>query len=299
MLSTTSSAAAGRVAVVTGANKGIGYFVALHLALSGLFEHVLLACRDATRASLAVQAIEAELMRVRSSSSDATSSTNPVHVSSWAPLHLGDAESHQRLADHLEQTYGRLDVLVNNAAFAYKNSDPTPFQEQCHPTLAVNFYGTIDLTERLLPLLRRGADARVVSVASMAGRLSQLSSELQEQFSAPTLTLPRLKELVHDFESAVQDGTHRSKGWGNSNYGLSKLAVIAATRIWARQEEENNHPISFHACCPGYCKTDMTSQQGIRNPADGARNAVLPATLPHADLPVSGSYWADYQVSEW
>jgi len=159
----------------------------------------------------------------------------------------------------------------------------------------VNFYATIDVTERLLPLLRKGNDPRVVSVASMAGRLSQLSPALQRQFAADDLTLPQLKDLVRSFAASVQDGTHLEKGWSNSNYGLSKLAVIAATRVWARAYPE----IRFYSCCPGYCKTDMTSQKGTRDPAVGAKNAVIPATTVLSDAAPSGSFFQNFEVSEW
>lgn len=276
MLAASSS---GRVAVVTGSNKGIGYFIALQLGLSGLFEHILLACRDSTRASQAVESIRAQI-------------PSSVKVSS-APLTLGDTASHETFANQVERDFGKLDVLVNNAAFAYKNADPTPFKKQCQPTLDVNFYGTVDLTTRLLPLLRKGNDPRVVSVASMAGRLGQLSPELQSKFSSQQLTMDELMDLVKDFAESVQDGTHKQKGWGNSNYGLSKLAVIAATKVWARTEPS----VRFFACCPGYCRTDMTSQMGVRDPAEGAKNAVIPATTN--DVPPSGAFYQNYEVAEW
>jgi len=275
----TTSTATGRVAVVTGANKGIGYFIALQLGLTGLFEHVLLGCRDSSRASEAVKSMKEKL-------------PDTVKVSS-APLTLGDTSSHTEFAKHIEDTFGKLDVLVNNAGFAYKNADPTPFKEQCKPTMDVNFYGTVDLTERLMPLLEKGTDPRVVNVASMAGRLSQLSPELQKKVSSDDLTMPQLMDIVKDFVDSVHDGTYKKKGFGNSNYGMSKLAVIAATKVWARQ-----HPgIRFFSCCPGYCKTDMTSQNGVRDPADGAKNAVIPATTK--DVPPLGSFFQDYDVSQW
>lgn len=103
------------------------------------------------------------------------------------------------------------------------------------PTLAVNFHGTLALIESCLPLLDAGEDARLVNVASMAGRLGQLSPTLQADFSSPSLTLPALRTLVAQFEAAVAAGTHERQGWGRSNYGFSKLALIAATRVLARE----------------------------------------------------------------
>lgn len=281
-----SSAAAsttGRVAVVTGSNKGIGFFIALQLGLSGLFQNIILACRDAQRG----QAAANEMMKTIGPGK---------HVSvSFAPLTLGDHESHLNFRNFMEQDFGKCDVLVNNAAFAFKGSDPTPFAKQTKPTLDINFRATVDFTEIMLPLLRKGTDARIVNVASMSGHLSQISSkELVDKFTSPELTISELQELVDKFERDVQNGIHRQEGWGNSNYGMSKLAVIAATKVWARRESPNN--IVVNCCCPGYCKTDMTSQKGIRDPSDGAKNAVLPATMKN---PPTGAFFQDYEIGEW
>jgi carbonyl reductase 1 len=291
MISPTAAFATqtGRIALVTGANKGIGFCIAVQLALSGLFSHIVLGCRDPTRGDAAVSQIQAQLKTASLPSS--ASSTNI----SCLPLTLGDKQSHQKLRQSLEEQFGKVDVLVNNAAMAYKGADPTPHEEQCKPTLDVNFRGTVDLTEELLPLLRRGDDARVVNVASMAGRLLQLrSTQLRSKFTSPELTMEELQSYVDQYERDVLDGTYNQKGWGGSNYGMSKLAVMAATRIWAREEAKNG--IKVNCCCPGYCDTDMTSHRGTRSPEDGARNAVIPATMENAP---TGQFFQNYEVSDW
>lgn len=159
----------------------------------------------------------------------------------------------------------------------------------------MNFWGTVDFTEEMLPLLRRGSDPRLVSVASMAGRLGQFQTrELQSTFSDPRLTKEELFTLVRRFEEDVLSGRHRERGWGNSNYGMSKLALIAMTKIWAREEAGNG--IAVNCCCPGYCDTDMTSHRGTRLASEGARNAVMPAIM---DDPPNGEYFSDYRVASW
>lgn len=299
---TTTAAAAGRVAVVTGANKGVGYFIALQLGMSGLFEHIILGCRDPSRGQAALSSLQPLLpSKVRAS---------------FLPLTIGDHASHVQFREQLESLLtdscnsndnssdatakpAKVDVLVNNAGIAFKGADPTPFAKQTKPTLDVNFRGTVDFTKEMLPLLRRAAkqpsgDARIINVASMSGRLNQVSQDLQDQISSPTLTMPELHQLLDNFESSVNEGNHKAQGWSNSNYGMSKLGVVAATKIWAREEAANG--ISVNCICPGYCSTDMSSNRGTRSAPDGAKNAVLPATM---DNPPTGEFFADMKIRQW
>jgi carbonyl reductase 1 len=103
-----------------------------------------------------------------------------------------------------------------------------------------------------------------------------------------------LRRFVDSYEALVYQGQkQRAAGYGSSHYGLSKLALIAATRIMARKHSPT---IVVNACCPGYSKTDMTSQLGVRDPMDGARNTILPATMA---LPPTGACFADYHESSW
>ena len=126
------SSASQRMAVVTGANNGIGYFIALQLGLSGLFSKIILGCRDVARGTVAAN----ELNKLATGGVDFQ----------FIPLTIGDADSHASFCQRMEQEFGKVDVLVNNAGFAYKGSDPTPFRDQTEKTLAINYYGLIDFT---------------------------------------------------------------------------------------------------------------------------------------------------------
>jgi len=199
-------------------------------------------------------------------------------------------------AEAVRERFGRIDVLVNNAAIAFKAADPTPFEQQTKPTLDINFRGTLELTETVLPLLTdyRVDDGRVVNVASMAGKLRQVSAPLQSAFSDLSATLDSVRGLVDRFESDVAAGAHKLRGWSNSNYGMSKLALIAVTKVLAR-----SHPaLRVNCCCPGYCDTDMSSHKGPRPPAEGARNALLLVTTPRDQCP-SGAFVQNEKESEW
>ena len=101
-----------RVAVVTGANKGIGFHVAFQLASSGLFSHIILGCRDATRGQNAVNEI---YLRLSESDKEKTEV-------SYLPLIVGDHLSHETFLKALDSSYGKVDVLVNNAGIFPKGT---------------------------------------------------------------------------------------------------------------------------------------------------------------------------------
>lgn len=261
-----------RLAIVTGANKGLGYCIAQQLLDADL--DVIIGCRSVERGEVAAKAL-GERCR-------------------FEQLDVADPASIARFGAKMQAELPMLHVLVNNAGIAFKNDDPTPFSGQTGPTLNTNFWGLLAVTEQLLPLLRAADSPRLVNIASMAGRLDQVSPELQKQFTSESLTVPELKKLVEHFKACAAAGTHKEHGWGSSNYGLSKLAVIAYTRILARQEPK----ILINCCCPGYCRTDMTSNRGPRPPEEGARTATKLALLP-PESHTTGEFWQDEKPKEW
>ena len=125
---------------------------------------------------------------------------------------------------------------MNNAAIAFKGADPTPFEGQTGPTLRTNYKGTVALTERMLPLLEKSANGNLVNIASMAGRLGQVSGERQAQFTSPTLTTGELTKLADEFAADVAAGRHKANGWGNSNCVVPRPSryAIDATSLAAR-----------------------------------------------------------------
>ena len=69
-------------------------------------------------------------------------------------LDIDDIESINKFAHYIKEKYNGLDILINNAAIAYKNSDPAPFSQQAEHTVRVNFTDTLNLCNALFPLLR-------------------------------------------------------------------------------------------------------------------------------------------------
>ena len=256
-----------RVALVTGGNKGIGFEIAKALAAQGLT--VVLGSRDVMRGEQAAASLRAAL--------------GLQHVSAER-LDLTDAGSWALCVAAIEAKHGRLDVLCNNAAICF--NDPTlygavahtPFEGQADITVRTNFTGTLGVTRACLPLLRASSSPRVINLASSAGRLSILSSKSPEKaaaVTAPGLTLAALEGLLAAFVADVQAGVHASRGWPGTCYGMSKVGVIAMTRVFARDEPT----IMFNAVDPGYCATDQNSNQGTLSAATGAQTPAALACL--------------------
>ena len=146
---------AGRIAIVTGANTGIGYEAARALAHKGAV--VILACRSREKGEAAVARIASERPRGRVS---------------FAALDLSDLESVRRFADEFKKTHDRLDLLVNNAGVMVPPESRT--RQGFELQFGVNHLGHFALTNALLDLLRATPGARVVSVASAAHRFGKM-----------------------------------------------------------------------------------------------------------------------------
>ena len=220
--------ATSRICIVTGANKGIGYQIARKMGASGM--KVIMGCRNAELGQQATADLVKEGYDV-----------------DFLPLDISSKDSIDQFAERFERTYQKVDILVNNAGFAFKGSDPTPFAQQAGPTFNINFFGTLNLTQKLLPLLKKSDDPRIINVASMTGHLKILKSQAKRDFFLnPSLTMDELVGAVNEYLEEVQKkGTDNS--FANSNYGMSKLAVISMTRILARDEPG----IKVNCFCPG------------------------------------------------
>jgi len=282
-----------RVAVVTGANKGIGFEVAKRLVTEGLT--VVLTSRDAGRGTLACQQLK-EHRQLQ----DSDEKGDVV----YSQLDINDKHSIATFSSWIKQQHGGLDVLVNNAGI-YKDDDPTPLPQQTEPTLDTNYFATVALTDALLPLVRD--DGFVVNVASLSGvgALKKLSAPLRAQFVAPSLTREGVDRLANAFRASVKAGKCVEEGWSDTSYGMSKLCVIAWSSALSRLDSVVARRIMVSSCCPGYCNTDMTCNDTsrrlrtppTRTPSRGALTPSLLASLP-PDAP-RGGFWLDEKIRNW
>ncbi len=134
-------------------------------------------------------------------------------------------------------------------------------------TLAANFFGPLNLTEALLPLVADGG--AIVMVSSGMGELAAYAPALRERFADPGLTRDRLVALVDEFAAAVDAGTYRQAGWPGSAYRVSKAAIIALAKLLARELAPRG--IRVNAVCPGWVRTRMGGHTAPRSVGAGRR----------------------------
>jgi NAD(P)-dependent dehydrogenase (short-subunit alcohol dehydrogenase family) len=231
-----------RVVVVTGANRGIGREVARQLAAAG--DTVVLTARDPAKAERAA----AELGRVGARTGGRGGSGGTVLARRLDVTSAADAAA---LADGLAGEFGRVDVLVNNAAIHYDTWQRASTADLgvVREALEANLLGAWQVTLALLPLLRAAGSGRVVNVSSEAGSLAGM-------------------------------------GGGTPAYSVSKAGLNALTRILAA--ELRGDGILVNAVCPGWVATDMGGGGG-RPVAQGAASVIWAVDLP-AGGPTGGFY---------
>jgi len=240
---------AGCVALVTGANKSIGFEVAGELGKAGCV--VLVGARnpelgERAAASLVERGIDARFLEID----------------------LDGAETIAAAAAWVEKEFGRLDILVNNAAIisskdgAPSVSDP----DEAERVMRTNYVGTLRATQAFLPLVRKSAAGRIVNVSSGLGSLTQLGD--------PNWPYSMVKFL----------------GYSASKAALNMLTVQLA---WELRETG----IKVNSSDPGYTATDFNQHRGTQTVAEGAAETVRLALLP--DDGPTGGYFATEGVVPW
>lgn len=234
-----------RTALVSGANRGIGFEIVRQLARLGVLAAI--GARDKDDGLKAAEKLQSEGLDV------------PVVM-----LDVDREDSAAEAVAEVKRLFGRLDVLVNNAAILI--DEPGGFNaslfdlksDTVRRTMETNLLGPIRLIQAAVPLMREQEYGRIVNISSAAGQLSEM-------------------------------------GGGYPAYRLSKTALNALTRIAAAEIGAGD--IKVNAMCPGWVKTDMGGANAERTVEEGADTAVWLATLP-ADGP-TGGFFRDRKPIAW
>jgi NAD(P)-dependent dehydrogenase (short-subunit alcohol dehydrogenase family) len=235
-----------QVALVTGSNRGIGFEIARQLAVKKI--QVVLTSRNSASGEAALNKLTGDggLKKVLS-----------------MQLDISNQASVDRLLNEVEKTFGRLDVLVNNAAILIdkdyvvaSNADLVTVKT----TLETNLIGAWRMCKAFIPLMKRNGYGRIVNVSSGAG----------------------------EFEYMATSGGY----W--PAYSVSKASLNALTVMLASELKGTN--ILVNAVCPGWVRTDMGGSNATRSVEEGAATPVWLATLPDGG-PTGHNYYDKKQIS--
>jgi len=241
-----SDATVTKVALITGAHKGIGLETARQLGKLGMM--VLVGSRDLGRGEQAAEVLRGVGVDARAMKLDVTSEADRVAA-----------------AEFIRREFGRLDILINNAAVnldqgAGYETSTTPV-ETLRETFETNVFAVIDLTQRLLPLIRKSAAGRIVNVSSAQGSLAQLAPKGSPIYATKTFS-----------------------------YDASKTALNSFTLHLAH--ELRGTKIKVNSIHPGWVRTDMGGELAPLDLVEGARTSVRLATLGD-DGPTGGYFHMD------
>jgi len=239
-----------KIAFITGANRGLGLETARGLGKLGIT--VFIGSRDTEKGKVAAEKLRKE----------GIASVEAVKFDVSIPA------DHKVIAELLEKRFGRLDILVNNAGVMVEeaefaapggfNTTATVSDDELRKTFETNFFATVALTQKLLPLLRKSPAGRIVNLSSILGSLT----------------------LHADPTSPIYSG----KAFA---YDASKTALNAFTVHLAAALKDT--PIKVNSAHPGWVKTDMGGPGAQLEVSEGGKTSVQLATLP-ADGPTGGFF---------
>ncbi|MFB5676472.1 SDR family oxidoreductase [Paenibacillus terreus] len=238
-----------RKVLITGGNKGIGFETARQLGKMG-FE-ILVGSRDEKRGQEAVRVLEMENIKAKALVLDVT-----------------DPSIIQSAAKQIEQQYGLLDILINNAGvFLEDNVPPSELElPDLKRTYETNVFGVFSVTKAMIPLLKKSYSGRIINLSSGLGSLTLNTDPKSEFYNVNSLA-----------------------------YNSSKTAVNALTVLFAK--ELSNSSIKINSVCPGFTATDLNGNSGYRSVEQAASIVVKLATI--ADDGPTGGFFDENGVVPW
>ncbi|XP_057491218.1 (+)-neomenthol dehydrogenase [Actinidia eriantha] len=263
------------VAIVTGANKGIGFSLVRRFAELGLT--VVLTARDSARGLTAVDALMDQGLHVH-----------------FFRLDVSDPSSIQSFVSWFKERFGALDILVNNAAVSFNDQNENSV-EHADTVINTNFYGPKLLTEALLPLFRISpSGGRILNISSRLGLLNKLENPKIKEIleDQERLSEKQIENMITLFLEDARQGTWKSRGWPKiwTDYAVSKLALNAYSKLLAKRYESCG--LSVNCFCPGFTRTSMTGGKGTHTADDAAEVGARLALLPPQELPTGKFYIA-------
>jgi NAD(P)-dependent dehydrogenase (short-subunit alcohol dehydrogenase family) len=229
-----------KIALITGTNRGIGLEISKQLAAKGIT--VIMTARNMQAGRPVVNELRQQWKHV------------------WFhQLDVNDVKSIQDIFEYINNRWGKLDILINNAGvFLDERKSVLDLDiDSMRSTMETNLYGPLKLVQIMLPLLRKSESARIINLSSTMGQFTTMVG---------------------------QSGAYR----------ISKTALNALTVILSA--ELSSSGIIVNSVHPGWVKTDMGGPNAMKTVEEGADTAVWVAT---ADKVPNGKFLTDRKIIDW
>lgn len=224
-----------KIVLITGANKGLGYALLEKIVQQYPQYKVILTARNP---SLGEEARKKLIEKYPSAKDNLF----------FYKLDIKSSKDQDDLFDHIKSTYHHIDILVNNAGVSAMSPGSV---DKYDDIVGTNYHGTVDLTEKLLPLL--ADDARVIMISSILGKIAFQLPEFQDSLTQ-SQTTEQINEKLKEIEQASSEGKQCRL------YCVSKAFLNAYSRwVLAPKLKADQSVIAVH---PGYCETDCSGNCG-------------------------------------
>jgi len=278
-----------KIAVVSGASRGIGYTTTqeLYRRLGGR-SYVYGTSRGSSEQLTSL---------IRLGLGDEAGGTLE-----FKHMEVTDIVSVVALRNFIFNQHGQIDILVNNAAvYFYPSHDPTEHYCQVQRTMDINYWGLKNVCNAFLPML--SDTARIVNLSSHLGHLHLIpGSHIKERLADPHLTEKELDEMMLSYTRASTEFHEESEagGWPRCAYTVSKVAVNAYTRILQRHlEEKGRGDIVVNCIHPGSHHSKIC-QSAPLSASEAATSVASTALLEHpCEQPRGRFIWHDLHLVDW
>ena len=276
-----------RAIVITGANRGIGFELAKRLLKNHSKPNVIMTSRNETRGKAAF----AEILTQYPTSKDSLY----YHV-----LDITNKETYAPFTDWIKTTFGKIDVLVNNAGIkmdkeTLEDEDYKSPLSHVEKTVETNYYATRAFTEYVLPLL--ASDGKIINVSSIRGLYKYQGKTLYKKLTNPDFQPKDLDEIYELFLDAAKKQNYQEAGITGSCYNISK-GLLTAWTYYVLKDSLKGDQQAF-SLCPGWCRTDMGGEKALKNADEGPDTIEYLIDLPYKlNKEINGKFFLEKELVE-
>jgi len=265
--------------LITGSNKGIGFEIARLFGKNDYKSTVIVTSRNMELGFAAMEKLLAEF---------------PETKYELVQLDLCDPKSRASAIETVKSKHGTIDVLINNAGFAYPAASTLHISQQAQDSFSINYFATKAFTEEIISIVTQ----RLINVGSRVSNMSYKKCGAKVQAMLTNMkshSIEDVDNMANDFLTKTKTDAHQDE-YSNTGYGMSKVCLRALTE----KQAELYSNLKVYQGCPGWCKTNMGGEKAPSTATEGADVFWwLATTDDESVLNKSGGFFAERKENFW